>query len=123
MGESGLAIKKTYRVKRSKDFDQIFSAKHSFANKRFVVYKLNTKSASFSCRAISKQESLGMRFCVIELNVFCAMPVAEFKPYLADEDFVIIARSGVETLSFEEVKKNLRHVLKLSKIYVDGEND
>ena len=61
-----------------------------------------------------------MRFYVIELNVFYAM---QFKPYLIDEDFVIIARSGVETLSFEEVKKNLKHVLKLSKIYVDGEND
>ena len=47
MGESGLAIKKTYRVKRSKDFDQIFSAKHSFANKRFVVYKLNANQPHF----------------------------------------------------------------------------
>ena len=104
MGESGLAIKKTYRVKRSKDFDQIFSAKHSFANKKFVVYKLNTNQPHFRVGLLRHA-------------------IAEFKPYLTDEDFVIIARSGVETLSFEEVKKNLKHVLKLSKIYVDGEND
>ncbi len=101
MGESGLAIKKTYRVKRSKDFDQIFSAKHSFANKRFVVYKLKADQPHFRV----------------------GHAIADFSPYLADEDFVIIARRGVETLNFEEIKKNLKHVLKLSKIYVDGEND
>ena len=122
MGESGLAIKKTYRVKRSKDFDQIFSAKHSFANKKFVVYKLNTNQPHFRV-GLSVSKKLGHAVLRNRIKRLLRQAIAEFKPYLTDEDFVIIARSGVETLSFEEVKKNLKHVLKLSKIYVDGEND
>lgn len=47
MEESGLAIKKTYRVKRSKDFEQIFSARHSFANRKFVVYTLNAEQSHY----------------------------------------------------------------------------
>jgi ribonuclease P protein component len=58
-----------------------------------------------------------MRFLRNRIKRLLRHAIAEFKPYLTDEDFVIIARSGVETLSFEEVKKNLKHVLKLSKIY------
>ena len=58
MGESGLAIKKTYRVKRSKDFEQIFLAKNSFANKKFVVYKLDTEQQHFRT-GISVSKKIG----------------------------------------------------------------
>ena len=37
-----------------------------------------------------------------------------------DVDFVVIARKGVETLGYAEMEKNLLHVLKLSKIYQEG---
>lgn len=122
MGESGLAIKKIYRVKRSKDFDQIFSAKHSFANKRFVVYKLKADQPHFRV-GLSVSKKLGHAVMRNRIKRLLRHAIADFSPYLADEDFVIIARRGVETLNFEEIKKNLKHVLKLSKIYVDGEND
>ena len=35
-------------------------------------------------------------------------------------DFVVIARKGVELLEFAEIEKNLLHVLKLAKIYQEG---
>ncbi|EGL85021.1 ribonuclease P protein component [Streptococcus infantis SK1076] len=35
-------------------------------------------------------------------------------------DFVVIARKGVETLEYAEIEKNLLHVLKLAKIYQEG---
>lgn len=122
MGEGGLAIKKTYRVKRSKDFDQIFSAKHSFANKRFVIYKLDASQPHFRV-GFSVSKKLGHAVQRNRVKRLLRHAIAEFAPFLTDEDFVVIARSGVENLSFDEVKKNLKHVLKLSKIYVDGEND
>ena len=37
-----------------------------------------------------------------------------------DVDFVVIARNGVEALGYAEMEKNLLHVLKLSKIYQEG---
>ncbi|MDN6093372.1 MAG: ribonuclease P protein component, partial [Lactococcus raffinolactis] len=36
---------------------------------------------------------------------------------LSTTDFVIVCRKGVESLSFDEVQKNLTHVLKVAKIY------
>jgi len=35
-------------------------------------------------------------------------------------DFVVIARKGVETLEYAEIEKNLLHVLRLAKIYQEG---
>ncbi|MFC4652981.1 ribonuclease P protein component [Lactococcus nasutitermitis] len=122
MGESGLAIKKTYRVKRTKDFNQIFSAKHSYANRKFVIYKLNTKQPHFRV-GLSVSKKLGHAVVRNRIKRLIRHAVAEFSSNLTKEDFVIIARAGVQELNFEEVKTNLKHVLKLSKIYVDGEND
>ena len=122
MGESGLAIKKTYRVKRSKDFEQIFLAKNSFANKKFVVYKLDTEQQHFRT-GISVSKKIGNAVTRNRVKRLIRHAVAEFSSHLEDEDFVIIARPGVEKFSFDEVRKNLKHVLKLSKIYKDGEKN
>ena len=40
---------------------------------------------------------------------------------LSQTDFVIVCRKGVETLPFDEVQKNLIHVLKVAKIYQKSE--
>lgn len=118
----GLAIRKTYRVKRSKDFEQIFLAKNSFANRKFVVYTLKTNQTHFRV-GISVSKKLGNAVARNRIKRLVRHAVAEFAPHLENVDFVVIARNGIQGLSFEEVKKNLQHVLKLSKIYVDGEND
>ncbi|MQW22752.1 ribonuclease P protein component [Lactococcus sp. dk322] len=117
-----MAIKKEYRVKRSKDFDQIFTAKHSFANRKFVVYTLNTEQKHYRV-GISVSKKLGHAVVRNRVKRLIRHAVAEFSPNIEKVDFVIIARSGVQDLTFEEVKKNLKHVLKLSNIYVDGEID
>ena len=46
----------------------------------------------------------------------------ELSPNLLNQDFVIIARKGVEELDYHEVKKNLLHVLKLANLYQEGLN-
>jgi ribonuclease P protein component len=44
----------------------------------------------------------------------------ECQSQLASDDFVIIARKGVEELPYREIKQNLLHVLKLAKLYQEG---
>ena len=48
--------------------------------------------------------------------------IMELSPNLLNQDFVIIARKGVEELDYHEVKKNLLHVLKLANLYQEGLN-
>lgn len=117
-----MAIRKTYRVKRAKDFDQIFRAKNSFANRKFVVYTLKVDQPHFRV-GLSVSKKLGHAVVRNRVKRLIRHAVAEFAPHLKKVDFIVIARKGVEELTFEEVKKNLKHVLKLSNIYVDGEND
>ena len=61
-------MKKSYRVKKEKDFKALFDAGHSVANRKFVV---------------------------------------------------VIARKGVEDLSYQDIYSNLVHVLKIAKLYKD----
>ena len=39
---------------------------------------------------------------------------------LKSEDFVVIARKGVETLDYHELQQNLHHVLKLAQLLEEG---
>ncbi|AKH34250.1 Ribonuclease P protein component [Streptococcus thermophilus] len=38
---------------------------------------------------------------------------------LENQDFVVIARKGVEDLSYQDIYSNLVHVLKIAKLYKD----
>jgi ribonuclease P protein component len=111
-----LAIKKALRIKKKIDFDKIFSARKSTANKKFVVYQLPAQTTHFRA-AISVSKKLGnavTRNRVKRLVRHALMPLSA---NLSQVDFVIVCRKGVETLTFDEVQKNLTHVLKVAKIY------
>lgn len=116
VGESILALKKALRVKKKRDFDRIFYAKKSTANKRFIIYQLPSDLGHFRA-AVSVSKKIGnavVRNRVKRLVRHALMPLAS---ELSNVDFVIICRKGVESLTFDEVQKNLIHVLKLSNIH------
>jgi len=118
-----LAIKKTYRVKRQKDFDQIFAAKDSFANRKFVIYKLKGSVPHYRV-GLSVSKKLGNAVTRNRVKRLMRHAIREMESSIQPLDFVLIARPGVEQLDFREVKSNLKHLLKLSKIYhSNGEKD
>ena len=51
-------MKKSYRVKSEKDFNAIFKVGQSFANRKFVIYKLEKKQKHFRI-GISVSKKLG----------------------------------------------------------------
>ena len=97
-------MKKSYRVKKEKEFQQVFNKKQSCANRRFVVYVLEKpQQAHFRVGNAVKRK--------IRASLF------QLKDRISPEiDFIVIARPGLEKLSSEEVKANLTHVLNLAKI-------
>ena len=113
-------MKKSFRVKREKDFKAIFKDGTSFANRKFVVYQLDNQQNHFRV-GLSVSKKLGNAVTRNQIKRRIRHIIQNAKGSLLDHvDFVVIARKGVETLEYAEMEKNLLHVLKLSKIYQEG---
>ena len=113
-------MKKSFRVKREKDFKEIFQYGTSFANRKFVVYQLENQQNHFRV-GLSVSKKLGNAVTRNQIKRRIRHILLSVRERLADNvDFVVIARKGVEGLDYAEMEKNLLHVLKLSKIYREG---
>ena len=113
-------MKKNFRVKREKDFKEIFKEGTSFANRKFVVYQLENQQNHFRV-GLSVSKKLGNAVTRNQIKRRIRHILLNVRGHLADDvDFVVIARKGVESLDYAEMEKNLLHVLKLSKIYREG---
>lgn len=113
-------MKKSFRVKREKDFNAIFTDGTSFANRKFVVYQLENQKSHFRV-GLSVSKKLGNAVTRNQIKRRIRHILLSVREHLADNvDFVVIARKGVEGLDYAEMEKNLLHVLKLSKIYREG---
>ena len=113
-------MKKNFRVKREKDFKEIFQYGTSFANRKFVVYQLEKQQNHFRV-GLSVSKKLGNAVTRNQIKRRIRHILLSVREHLADNvDFVVIARKGVEGLDYAEMEKNLLHVLKLSKIYQEG---
>ena len=113
-------MKKSFRVKREKDFKAIFKNGTSFANRKFVVYQLENQQNHFRV-GLSVSKKLGNAVTRYQIKRRIRHILLNVREHLADNvDFVVIARKGVESLDYVEMEKNLLHVLKLSKIYQEG---
>ena len=113
-------MKKSFRVKREKDFKAIFKDGTSFANRKFFVYQLENQQNHFRV-GLSVSKKLGNAVTRNQIKRRIRHILQSVKGSLVEHvDFVVIARKGVETLEYAEMEKNLLHVLKLSKIYQEG---
>ena len=113
-------MKKNFRVKREQDFKAIFKDGTSFANRKFVVYQLENQQNHFRV-GLSVSKKLGNAVTRNQIKRRIRHILQSVKGSLLEHvDFVVIARKGVETLEYAEMEKNLLHVLKLSKIYQEG---
>lgn len=112
-------MKKTYRVKREKDFQAIFRAGSSCANRRFVVYSLENEQGHFRL-GLSVSKKLGNAVTRNRIKRQLRHLIAEVGQDLPQKDLVLIARKGVEELTYQELRQNLHHVLKIAKLYKEG---
>lgn len=112
-------MRKSYRVKRKRDFSDIFTQGEHVANRQFVVYRLSREQAHFRV-GLSVSKKLGNAVVRTGIKRKLRHILLELQDGLSTEDFVIIARKGVENLSYQEMKRNLTHVLKLATLYQEG---
>ena len=100
-------MKKSFRVKREKDFKAIFTDGTSFANRKFVVYQLENQKSHFRV-GLSVSKKLGNAVTRNQIKRRIRHILLSVREQLADNvDFVVIARKGVEGLDYAEMEKNL----------------
>ena len=113
-------MKKRFRVKKEKDVSAIFKEGKSFANRKFVIYRLENDEQHFRV-GLSVSKKLGNAVTRNQIKRRIRHILIEYKNQLVENvDFVVIARKGIEILEYAEMEKNLLHVLKLSNIYQEG---
>ncbi|MED3561118.1 ribonuclease P protein component [Bacillus xiapuensis] len=110
-------MKKELRVKKNKDFQEIFQKGYSFANRQFVVYSLKKEGQEIFRIGLSVSKKLGNAVTRNQIKRYIRQAIFELKDQLcAGNDYIIIARRPAAEMDFFEVKKSLTHVLKVGKV-------
>ncbi len=112
-----MTMKKEFRVKKNKEFQDAFKKGKSFANRQFVVYSLTKSSQEHFRIGLSVSKKLGNAVKRNQIKRYIRQVFHELDGELKNEfDYIIIARKPVAEMDYHEVKKSLIHVLKLSKV-------
>lgn len=110
-------MKKSFRVKREKEFQKVFNNGSSKANRQFVLYVLDKEDQIHFRVGISVGKKVGNAVMRNAVKRKIRQALLELKPIIHSEiDFIIIARPPTAKMSTEEVKKSLIHVLKLAHV-------
>jgi len=111
-------LKKAYRIKKNKEFQEIFKVGKSFANRELVIYYRRKTDQKHFRVGISVGKKLGnavtrnrikryIRECFIHLD----------DKIKREYDIIIIARNQAVDLSYERLCKSLHHLLKKQNLF------
>lgn len=116
-----MTMKKEYRVKKNKDFQEAFKKGKSFANRQFVVYSLEKPDQEHFRIGLSVSKKIGNAVMRNQIKRYIRQAFLELENDLHNHfDYIIIARKPVADMGFHDIKKSLIHVLKLSKVFRQG---
>ena len=108
-------MKKSYRVKKEKEFQQVFN-KTILCKSSFRGVRLEKPQQAHFRVGISVGKKIGNAVTRNAVKRKIRASLFQLKDRISPEiDFIVIARPGLEKLSSEEVKANLTHVLNLAK--------
>ncbi len=111
-------MRKSYRVKKEKDFQNIFNKHNSVANKMFILYFIEKDDNKHFRLGISVPKKIALRGhervwikrrirqSILELN----------EKIKSNTDILIIARPNAYEADMKKIKKNIEHILILSKL-------
>lgn len=111
-------LKKAFRVKSERDFQKIFHAKNSCANRNFVCYSLEKGEQKHFRVGISVGKRVSKKAVVRNaIKRKIRQSVFELKDEISPTmDFILIARPSTINLNKHEIKQNIIHVLKLANL-------
>lgn len=110
-------MNKRQRIKKDKEFQQVFKSGKSFANRQFVVYCYQKENQEQFRIGLSVSKKVGNAVVRNRIKRYLRQAFLEMKDEIKqDMDYVIIARPQAATKDFHDTKKNLQHVLKVARV-------
>lgn len=110
-------MKKELRIKKNKEFQEVFKKGRSFANRQFVIYVLPKEFQKEYRVGLSVSKKLGNAVKRNQIKRYIRRSFHELKERIIENnDYVVIARQPVSDMNFHDIKKSLTHVLKVAKV-------
>ncbi|WP_173918077.1 ribonuclease P protein component [Halobacillus sp. Marseille-Q1614] len=110
-------MKKTYRIKKNDEFQEVFQHGESFANRQLVLYYLKKKDQPHFRIGLSVSKKIGHAVMRNQIKRYLRQAFHELENQIKpDYDFVIIARKPTQQMGFHEIKSSLTHVLYKSRL-------
>lgn len=110
-------MKKEFRVKKNKEFQEAFKKGKSFANRQFVVYALKKPGQENFRIGLSVSKKIGNAVVRNQIKRYIRQTFHELQDRVhTGNDYIIIARKPTADMGMHEVKTSLEHVLKVGKV-------
>lgn len=111
-------MRKSYRVKSEKDFQQVFESGNSVANRAFVIYTVENLESKHFHVGISVGKKVGHTAVARNrLKRYIRAVIDEEKMQINPHvDFLIITRPYARNFDMVKVRKNLLHALALAHV-------
>jgi len=111
-------VNKRNRIKKNDDFQEVFKKGTSVANRQFVIYILEKPDQNELRIGLSVSKKIGKAVVRNQIKRYVRQSFLELKDDLRQNaDYIIIARMPTAEMNFQEIKKSLVHVLKISKAF------
>lgn len=110
-------MKKTYRIKKEKEFQRIIQKRQSFANRNFIVYVIEAPDNKHFRVGLSVGKKVGNAVYRNRVKRLMRAVLFDMKDTIDPKsNIILIARPPAVNLSFEEVSKNIHHVFRLANL-------
>jgi ribonuclease P protein component len=117
-------MKRSFRIKKNAEFQEVFKKGKSVANRQFVVYSLKRSGQTNYRIGLSVSKKVGNAVTRNRIKRYLRQSFLELSDQLhKDIELIVIARKPAATMSFAEVKGSMTHVLRLAKVLAKKANE
>lgn len=114
---AGGKMNKDRRIKKNKEFQEVFKKGESFANRQFVVYVLKKQEQEHFRIGLSVSKKIGNAVTRNRVKRYIRQVFLELQERIeVGNDYIIVARKPTSEMDFHETKSSLTHVLKRASV-------
>ena len=111
-------MKKAYRIKKNEEFQGIFKAGKSFANRELVIYYIKKPKQTHFRIGLSVGKKIGNAVMRNRIKRYLRESFISLEDDIISEiDLIIIARNPTANMTYHQIKKSLTHLLHKERLF------